>query len=229
MTRTSMNSAVRPPTPPEPPPDRKRVSASGIAATMPAKMISDEPLPIPESVISSPSHMMTTVPVVMVSTVSRWKPSPGFATTSAPPLDRLSTYEAATQDWTTAMTTVPYRVSWLIRRLPCSPSLLSWSSLGITTVSSCITIDEVTYGMMPSVKIENCWSAPPENMLNMPRNEPVPPRVTTWFISTRFTPGTVMNTPTRYTARMNNVNKIRRRSSGTLPMFTIELATWSCL
>src|ERR1041384_6169904 len=83
--------------------------------------------------------------------------------------------------------------------------------------------------MMPSVKIENCWSAPPENMLNMPRNEPDPPRVTTWLISTRFTPGTVMNTPIRETARMNNVNKIRRRSSGTLPMFAIELATWTYL
>src|ERR1043166_4425577 len=66
-------------------------------------------------------------------------------------------------------------------------------------------------------------------MLNMPRNEPDPPRVTTWLISTRFTPGTVMNTPTRYTARMNNVNKIRRRSSGTLPMFAMEPATWTYL
>src|ERR1051325_2046738 len=28
---------------------------------------------------------------------------------------------------------------------------------------------------------------------------------------------------------MNNVNKIRRRSSGTLPMFAIELATWTYL
>src|ERR1043166_5148530 len=66
-------------------------------------------------------------------------------------------------------------------------------------------------------------------MLNMPRNEPDPPRVTTWLISTRFTPGTVMNPPTRYTARMNNVNKIRRRSSGTLPMFAMEPATWTYL
>ena len=69
--------------------------------------------------------------------------------------------------------------------------------MGTTTVSSCITIDDVTYGMMPSAKIEICCSAPPENMLNMPRNEPEPPLVTTCFISTRFTPGIVTNTPTR--------------------------------
>ena len=86
-----MNSTVSPPTPVDPPPARNRVSASGIAATMPAKMISDEPLPMPESVISSPSHMMTVVPVVIVSTVSRWKLRPGLATTSAPFFDRLST------------------------------------------------------------------------------------------------------------------------------------------
>jgi hypothetical protein len=46
-------------------------------------------------------------------------------------------------------------------------------------VSSCITIDDVMYGMMPSAKIDSCSSAPPENMLNMPRNEPEPPLVTT--------------------------------------------------
>ncbi len=60
-----------------------------------------------------------------------------------------------------------------------------------------MTIDDVTYGMMPSAKIDICCSAPPENMLNMPRNEPLPPLVTTWFISRRLTPGIVMNTPMR--------------------------------
>jgi hypothetical protein len=68
--------------------------------------------------------------------------------------------------------------------------------LGTTTVSSCITIDDVTYGMMPSVKIENCSSAPPENMLNMLRNEPVL-LLTTCSISARLTPGMVMKTPIR--------------------------------
>jgi hypothetical protein len=36
---------------------------------MPAKMIIDVPLPMPRSVICSPSHMMNAVPVVSESTV----------------------------------------------------------------------------------------------------------------------------------------------------------------
>ena len=33
-------------------------------------------------------------------------------------------------------------------------------------------MDALMYGMMPSAKIEICSSAPPENMLNRPRNVP---------------------------------------------------------
>ena len=44
---------------------------------MPAKMISDIPLPTPRSVICSPSHMMKAVPVVSVSTVMKRKAHPG--------------------------------------------------------------------------------------------------------------------------------------------------------
>ena len=50
--------------------------ASGSFTTMPAKMISDMPLPMPRSVICSPSHMMNIVPVVSVSIVIRRKPQP---------------------------------------------------------------------------------------------------------------------------------------------------------
>ena len=45
---------------------------------MPAKMMSDMPLPMPRSVICSPSHMMKHVPVVSVSTVISRKPQPGL-------------------------------------------------------------------------------------------------------------------------------------------------------
>jgi hypothetical protein len=34
-------------------------------------------------------------------------------------------------------------------------------------------IEAETYGMMPKAKIESCSSAPPVNMLNMPRKAPV--------------------------------------------------------
>ena len=54
---------------------------------MPVKMISDIPLPMPRSVICSPSHMMKAVPVVSVSMVIRMKPMPGLMT--KPPSDVL--------------------------------------------------------------------------------------------------------------------------------------------
>ena len=60
------------------------------------------------------------------------------------------------------------------------------------------------YGMMPMAKIESCSIAPPENMLNMPRKPPDAP----WMydcITSRLTPGTVMNTPIRYTLKRKSV------------------------
>src|SRR5208282_971310 len=45
------------------------VMARGNPTTIPVKMISDIPLPIPRSVICSPSHMMNAVPVVRLSMV----------------------------------------------------------------------------------------------------------------------------------------------------------------
>ena len=43
--------------------------ARGKPTTMPTKMISDMPLPMPRSVICSPSHMMKAEPVVSVRMV----------------------------------------------------------------------------------------------------------------------------------------------------------------
>ncbi len=54
--------------------------ALGRPTTMPAKMISDMPLPIPRSLICSPSHMMKAVPVVRVSIVMATKDQPGLST-----------------------------------------------------------------------------------------------------------------------------------------------------
>ena len=58
-------------------------------------------------------------------------------------------------------------------------------------------IDALMYGMMPSAKIDICSSAPPENMLNRPRNEPE-----AWFDDLRHDrrgsrPGVVTKTPMR--------------------------------
>src|SRR6266566_1925750 len=51
-------------------------TAEGRRTTIPAKMISEIPLPIPRSVICSPTNMMKIVPVVSVSNVMRRKPQP---------------------------------------------------------------------------------------------------------------------------------------------------------
>ena len=53
----------------------------GRPATMPVKISRLMPLPMPRSVICSPSHMMNAVPAVSVITVIRMKPAPGFSTT----------------------------------------------------------------------------------------------------------------------------------------------------
>ena len=47
---------------------------------MPVKIIKLMPLPMPRSVICSPSHMMNAVPVVRVSMVISVKPNPGLVT-----------------------------------------------------------------------------------------------------------------------------------------------------
>ncbi|MND08351.1 hypothetical protein D3C83_309130 [compost metagenome] len=52
-------------------------TASGKSATMPAKMISEMPLPMPRSVICSPSHIRNIVPEVSVMMVMTRKPQPG--------------------------------------------------------------------------------------------------------------------------------------------------------
>ena len=54
------------------------MSPRGKPTTMPAKMSRLIPLPMPRSVICSPSHMMKAVPVVRVSTVMSLKAQPGF-------------------------------------------------------------------------------------------------------------------------------------------------------
>ena len=51
---------------------------------MPAKISSDMPLPMPRSVICSPSHMMNAEPVVSVSIVISTKPTARDSCTKLP-------------------------------------------------------------------------------------------------------------------------------------------------
>jgi len=104
--------------------------APGRPTTIPAKMINEIPLPIPRSVICSPSHMTKAVPVVRVSTVNRRKPQPcrSSGTNGAPPGAVVrSRKKEMPIPWMTDNTTVPYRVYCVIFRRPSSPSFESFS------------------------------------------------------------------------------------------------------
>ena len=57
-------------------------SAAGKPATMPAKMMSEMPLPTPRCVICSPSHIRNSVPPTSVMTVVMRKNQPGSMTTA---------------------------------------------------------------------------------------------------------------------------------------------------
>ena len=58
--------------------------ALGMPATMPAKMISEMPLPMPRAVICSPSHIRNMVPPTSVITAEVRKKRPGSVTMPAP-------------------------------------------------------------------------------------------------------------------------------------------------
>ena len=62
------------------PSSRVATRACGRLATMPAKMISEMPLPTPRAVICSPSHIRNMVPPTSVTTVTMRKNIPGSIT-----------------------------------------------------------------------------------------------------------------------------------------------------
>ncbi len=118
---------------------------TGKRDTMLVKMISDIPLPIPRCVISSPNHMMSAVPAMSDTTITRLVNqnggSPGPEVGSAPGTLRNSVSRPS--DDIVAMPRVMYRVTCVILRCPASPSLDHCSTLGITPCRSCMMIDEV--------------------------------------------------------------------------------------
>ena len=142
--------------------------ADGNCATIPDKMMSEMPLPMPRDVICSPSHIRNMVPPASVMVVDIRKKMPGLLTTLPVP-SRPTPMPYA---WNAASTTVRYRVYWFMILRPCSPSFLSASSVGETVVISWMMIEAEMYGMMLSANIAIRWMPPPENMLNMPRMPP---------------------------------------------------------
>jgi hypothetical protein len=119
--------------------------ADGIRITMPAKMISEIPLPIPRSVICSPSHMMNAVPVVSVSAHRIRKPQPGFVTAPAP---NWSVLEREREQAALEQREADRRIARELVDPPLAllASFLSSSSCGITIVSSWKMIDGADVG-----------------------------------------------------------------------------------
>ncbi len=86
ITRTPMITGVE--IAPERPWLRNCASAAGISATMPTKMISEMPLPMPRAVICSPSHIRNIVPPTSVMRQASLKYMPG--SWARPPASRLT-------------------------------------------------------------------------------------------------------------------------------------------
>ena len=82
--------------------------AAGIRATIPANIIIEMPLPMPRSVICSPSHMRKAVPLVRVIMVMILKDQPGWMTIISPPTGAVmdSRPMLMNSPWTRLSTTV---------------------------------------------------------------------------------------------------------------------------
>ena len=75
--RPMINNGLRAPVRPS---SKVPAKALGSSATMPAKMISEIPLPTPRAVICSPSHIRKMVPPTRVTTAVKRKNMPGSMT-----------------------------------------------------------------------------------------------------------------------------------------------------
>ena len=106
-------------------------------------MISEMPLPMPRSVISSPSQTRNMVPAVRDRTaarVGRNESGPNPTLVSTPACCRSTIWAKA---WAMAMGTVPQWVMRFILMRPASPSRDRFCNWGMTGVSSCMMMDAV--------------------------------------------------------------------------------------
>jgi hypothetical protein len=99
---------------------------------------------------------------------------------------------------------------------PSSPSLASFSNLGMTTVKSCMMMDALIYGVILMANMENLLKEPPEITSKNPNKALLFTRsAKTWLL----TPGTGMCAPSLKTNIIPRVNKILRLSSSIFKAF----------
>ena len=132
----------------------------GILATMPAKIISEIPFPIPLSLICSPSHMRKAVPAVSTSIITMTENtlSSTMASLNSPMVSPTACINPST--------TVIYLVICTIFLRPSVPSCASRWKYGNAIDSRFTTIDAVIYGVMLSANIVKLLKAPPEKRSN---------------------------------------------------------------
>ena len=105
------------------------------------------PLPMPRSVICSPSHITKMAPAVSVTTMMSREAKPGLGT--APGMDSVKS--AKVYAWDSEMNTVMYRVHCVIFFRP-SSSFCILPTEGMTPPASWKMIEAEMYGMMPRAK-----------------------------------------------------------------------------
>ena len=107
------------------------IIALGKRSTIPAKMMSEIPLPTPFSVICSPSHITNIVPAASVNTVVTKNINDGFTTAETPPAPSIRVMaNVIIEPCNNAKNSAKIRVIWFSFLLPDSPSLCIRSSAG---------------------------------------------------------------------------------------------------
>ena len=205
--------------------------ALGKRSTIPAKMMSEIPLPTPFSVICSPNHITNIVPAARVSTVVTKNIKDGLTTADTPPAP--STFVMAKviiAPCKTARNSAKIRVIWFSFLLPDSPSLCILSNAGKICAprTSPIIMDALMYGIIPKAKMENLPNAPPEKIF-------IKPRIPFWwaakscFKTSALIPGIGIAAAIRKTANAPIKKRSLFLSSGALKIFaTVLLAIiWS--
>ena len=134
---------------------RTVVTPPGKPAIIPTVMINEMPCPMPRSVICSPNHITNDVPAVSVKTTRKCHHKLGSLTISPACPVMFSGFRKTILiviPWMILSITVPYRVYCVIFFLP-SGSLESFSKEGTMTPRSCIMMEALIYGCIPSAKI----------------------------------------------------------------------------
>ena len=138
----------------------------GSPETIPAKIIKEIPLPIFFSDINSPIHIRNIVPAVIKDTATIRSNLSILLI-----IPWLFNKVIIANPWSIAKGTVAYLVYWLNFCLPASPD--SWYNSftwGNIIVRSCIMIEAVIYGPIPSITREKFSIPPPVKALNSPSN-----------------------------------------------------------